>query len=277
MIFLFPFGGICLNSFPANVPSATRFPCLPFPIPISTFLVWKRSGKAACSLEQPAGVGPLPNPLIRCGKKNPVSDQPPFTSCLEETPVQFDKKSAQLVKSLKSRTYVLFISSNFCEIQRKSAAGRLLARFNSIQLGFLTRFQTPLLWSCSRRLTIPGSLSDPNDGTVSQRNQHFHFLRWERTKARSLDEKKHSSVLIKNLLLSVVALPHFVYHQYHLAKHQTIHFPSDKQNLHWTFDFSAVPRSPLATSNIHHVLLKEHIHDFAAVKGKIFLWAALNK
>lgn len=166
-----------LRSLP-NVPicskipmSATRFPSPPF---------WSESDleKLPVPLNKKLGLDRFQSPDIRCpAKKIESVIQLPFTSCLEETPVQFDKKSAQLVKSLKSRTYFLFISSNFCEIQRKSAAGRLLARFNSIQLGFLTRFQTPLLWSCSRRLTITGSLSDPNDGTVSQRNQHFHFLR----------------------------------------------------------------------------------------------------
>ena len=173
MIFLFPFAGICLNSFPANVPSATRFPWSARRFPAPPF--WSESDleKLPVPLNKKLGLDrpTASNPLIRCGKKNRVSDhQPRFNlNALKKHRVQFDKTSAQLVKSLKSRTYFLFISSNFCEIQRKSAAGRLLARFNSIQLGFLTRFQTPLLWSCSRRLTIPGSLSDPNDGTVTEK------------------------------------------------------------------------------------------------------------
>ena len=137
----------------------------------STFSqVRKRSEKAACSLEQPAGVGPLPIPHKLPQKKQVISHHSPHAACLEKKK-QFDEKLPQLVKSVKSIP-IFFIPSNFCsnEINCRSAAG-------PIQLVSVTRFQTPLLRSCSRSLTIPGPLLDPNDEKVSQRNQHVSSVK----------------------------------------------------------------------------------------------------
>ena len=74
-----PFAGICLNSFPANVPSATRFPWSARRFPAPPF--WSESDleKLPVPLNKKLGLDrpTASNPLIRCGKKNRVSDHQP--------------------------------------------------------------------------------------------------------------------------------------------------------------------------------------------------------